>query len=141
MAARTFLLTSTWDCRGWQYQWGAHPTAQESSALPSTVCPIKEGSALTGTRAGCALPEGILVGDLGKALAQLLSTLWRGTRSLVAQAESSVMLNAGAAGRFWGQDENLLPFKTSRSGILALSMGVSPYLFAMLTKAPLPTRS
>lgn len=112
---------------------------------PAMACPVREGSVLTGTRAGRALPEGILVGDLGEALAQLLSTLWRGTRSWAAQAESSLMLSAGAAagprGRLWGQDENLLPFKTSRSGVLALSMGVSPYLLAMLTKAPLPTRS
>lgn len=40
-----------------------------------------------------------------------------------------------------GSSGVLVPFRTSRSGVLALSVGVSPYLLAMLTRAPLPTRS
>lgn len=54
-----------------------HPTTQ--ICAPSELC--REASVLTGPCAGRALPEGVLVGDLGQVLAQLLCTLWRQKKS------------------------------------------------------------
>lgn len=102
------------------------------------MAPPKGPPVLTGPGAGRALPERVLVGDLGEALAQLLSTLCRGRRRKVAPRTCCGWPEAVSVMGSW---ETLIPFRTSRSGVLALSVGVSPYLLAMLTRAPLPTRS